>query len=112
MIEKTILDYLNNTLSVPAYMEVPMKAPGSYVLIEKTGSSEFNHVKEATLAVQSIAPTLYEAATLNETVKAVMDGSISLAAVARARCNSDYNFTDTTTKSYRYQAVYDITYYD
>lgn len=112
MIEKIILDYLNSTLSVPTYMEVPRKAPESYVLIEKTGSSEFNHIKEATLAVQSIAPTLYEAATLNEAAKAALDGSISLAAVTRARCNSDYNFTDTTTKSYRYQAVYDITYYD
>ncbi len=112
MIEKIILDYLNGALSVPAYMEVPRRAPESYVLIEKTGSSEANHIKEATLAVQSIAPTLYEAATLNEAVKTAMDGSISLAEVARARCNSDYNFTDTTTKSYRYQAVYDITYYD
>ena len=112
MIEKTILDYLNSALSVPAYMEGPRKTPESYVLIEKTGSSESNHIKEATLAVQSIAPTLYEAATLNETAKAALDGSIGLAEVARARCNSDYNFTDTTTKSYRYQAVYDITYYD
>ena len=112
MIEKTILDYLNNTLSVPAYMEVPLKAPTSYVLIEKTGSSEFNHIKEATLAIRSIAPTLYEAAMLNETVKTAMDGSVSLPEISRARCNSDYNYTDTTTKSYRYQAVYDITYYD
>lgn len=112
MIEKIILDYLNSALSVPAYMEVPRKAPESYVLIEKTGSSEINRIKEATLVVQSIAPTLYEAAALNETMKAAMDGSVSLAGIARARCNSDYNFTDTTTKSYRYQAVYDITYYD
>ena len=25
--------------------------------------------------------------------------------------NSDYNFTDTETKEYRYQAVFDINYY-
>lgn len=112
MIEKTILDYLNESLTVPAYMEKPIRnAPESYVLIEKTGSSEYNFVKEATIVIQSVAPTLYKAACLNELVKDAMDKSISLGSIAKAKCNSDYNFTDTTTKSYRYQAVYDITYY-
>lgn len=111
MIEKTILDYLSKTLNVPAYMETPLKAPDSYVLIEKTGSSETNHIKEATFAIQSIAPSLYKAAELNELVKTAMDGSITLAEIARAKCNSDYNFTDTSTKTYRYQAVYDVTHY-
>ena len=30
--------------------------------------------------------------------------------VGRAVLNSDYVYTDTATKRYRYQAVYDITY--
>jgi hypothetical protein len=111
MIEKIILDYLNETLTVPAYMEVPEKAPESYVVIEKTGSSEYNHIKEATLAIQSIAPTLYKAACLNEEVKTVMDNADKLADITKSKCNSDYNFTDTSTKSYRYQAVYDISHY-
>lgn len=111
MIEKIILDYLNETLTVPAYMEVPKKAPESYVVIEKTGSSEYNHIKEATLAIQSIAPTLYKAACLNEEVKTVMDNADILADITKSKCNSDYNFTDTSTKSYRYQAVYDISHY-
>ena len=111
MIEKIILDYLNETLTVPAYMEVPEKAPESYVVIEKTGSSEYNHIKEATLAIQSVAPTLYKAACLNEEVKAVMGNADILADITKSKCNSDYNFTDTSTKSYRYQAVYDISHY-
>lgn len=112
MIEKTILDYLNETLAVPAYMEKPMKdTPESYVLIEKTGSSEYNLIKEATIAIQSIAPSLYKAACLNEEVKTIMDAAAGLSSITKAKCNSDYNFTDTTTKSYRYQAVYDITHY-
>lgn len=111
MIEKIILDYLNETLTVPAFMEVPEKAPESYVVIEKTGSSEYNHIKEATLAIQSIAPTLYKAACLNEEVKTVMNNADKLADITKSKCNSDYNFTDTLTKSYRYQAVYDISHY-
>lgn len=111
MIEKIILDYLSTALDVPVYMEAPENAPESYVLTEKTGSSENNHIKEATLAIQSIAPSLYKAACLNELVKDAMDKSISLGSIAKAKRNSDYNFTDTTTKSYRYQAVYDVVYY-
>lgn len=111
MIEKIMLDYLSTALDVPVYMEAPENAPESYVLIEKTGSSENNHIKEATLAIQSIAPSLYKAACLNELVKDAMSKSISLGSIAKAKCNSDYNFTDTTTKSYRYQAVYDVVYY-
>ena len=30
----------------------------------------------------------------------------------RQTLNSDYNFTDVTTKKYRYQAVYDLKYYE
>lgn len=111
MIEKIILDHLSKNIDVPVYMEAPTRVTDSYVLIEKTGSSETNYIKEATLAIQSIAPTLYKAAQLNELVKAAMNSSVNLADIARAKCNSDYNFSGTSTKTYRYQAVYDVTYY-
>ena len=32
--------------------------------------------------------------------------------VIKVSLNSDYNFTDITTKRYRYQAVFDISYYE
>lgn len=110
MIEKIILDYLTKALGVPCYMEKP-KDKDTFVVIEKTGSSEENHIKSATLALQSYAPSLYKAASLNEKVKEAMDSSISLSSISRAKCNSDYNFSNTTTKEYRYQAVYDVVYY-
>lgn len=31
--------------------------------------------------------------------------------ISRVKLNSDYNFTDTQKKKYRYQAIYEITYY-
>lgn len=112
MIEKTILDYLNDRLDVPVYMERPEGDIDSLVVLEKTGASVFNHIKSATFAVQSYAASLYEAALLNEEVKSAMDNLISIANISRSRLNSDYNFTDTSTKDYRYQAVYDIVYYE
>lgn len=111
MIEKTMLDYLDNELNVPVYMERPADPPNQYVLIEKTGSGKRNHICDATLAIQSYAPSMYEAAVLNEAVKAAMESAMTLNEICRVSLNSDYNFTDTAMKAYRYQAVFDITHY-
>lgn len=111
MIETIVLDYLSEALSVPVSMEVPEDPPKQFVVIEKTGGGEKNHIKSATLAIQSIAPSLYEAAVLNEDVKNAMDGIAVLNAIGRSSLNSDYNFTDTASKRYRYQAVFDLIYY-
>ena len=111
MIEKIILDYLSQELSVPVYMERPESPPAQYVIIEKTGSAKRNQIYDATLAIQSYAPSMFEAAVLNETVKEAMESAISLSEICRVGLNSDYNFTDTAMKAYRYQAVFDITHY-
>lgn len=110
MVEKTILDYLSKALDVPVHMERPEDEPDSYVLIEKTGSSTTNHIESATLAIQSYAASMYEAASLNYRVKSAMKNSVMLPEISRCDCNSDYNYTDTTKKKYRYQAVFDIVY--
>ena len=113
MIEKTILDYLRECLpDVPVYMEVPADRPALFVVIEKTGSSRINHIDSATIAVQSYGATLYDAAALNERVKAAMLDAITLDSISRTALNSDYNYTDTTSHHYRYQAVFDVTFYD
>lgn len=111
MIEVIILNVLDNALSVPVVMEVPEERPESYVVVEKTGSQRTNRLDSATFAIQSIAPTLYGAAALNESVKEIMDSLPETeATIFRAELNGDYNFTDTETKERRYQAVYIITY--
>lgn len=112
MIEKTILDYLSGVLDVPCMMERQANAPDSFVLLEKTGESRENYISTAILAVQSYAPTLLAAAQLNEQVKTAMFDVVQLPSVAAVRLNSDYNFTDTAMKGYRYQAVFDVTHYE
>lgn len=112
MIETIILDYLNENLDdITVYMERPSTEPSTYVLMEKTGSGGDNYIKRSTLTIQSIAETLYEAALLNEDIKDLMVDAIILDDVTKVELNSDYNFTDSTTKQYRYQAVFDITHY-
>ena len=110
MIEKTVLDFLDEKLQVYVGMEVP-KNDTAFVLIEKTGSSEDDHLYKARIAIQSWHESLAKAAELNEEVKTAMKEIGLLDEICRCRLNSDYNFTDTSTKKYRYQAVYDIVHY-
>lgn len=112
MIEKIILDYLNYNLDVPVYMERPASPPDEYILLEKTGSQLENHIYTATIAAQSYAKTLYEAATLNNVLKATMLGAVELTQITRVSLNSDYNYTKAADKQYKYQAVFVITHYE
>ena len=113
MIEKTVLDYLSGVLTATVYMEKPAAVPKRYVLVEKTGSGVSDHIHSAVIAIQSISSvSLYDAASLNEEVKTAMDEIITLPAISRSELNSDYNFTNTKTKEHRYQAVYDLVYFN
>lgn len=110
MIAKTLLDYLDSALDVPVVMEAPEQTTG-YVLIDQTGSSRTNHIITTTFAIQSYGATLYDAMVLNETVKEAMVGFAELDNVTRVELQTDYNYTNTATKQYRWQAVYLITHY-
>ena len=112
MIEKTIYDYLNSVLIDPVYTEIPKTKPQSFYVIEKTGGDIENKVTRSTIAIQSYAKTMFDAVSMNETIKTKMlDGLISLDNISRVELNSDYNYTDPTTAQYRYQAVFVVTHY-
>lgn len=111
MIELIIKEFLDGQLDVPSFFEHQTELPDRYALIEKVGGGQKNQLKSSTVAVQSYGPSLYEAAKLNEQVKEAMFELVAVDAVSGVSLNSDYNFTDTETKSYRYQVVFDINYY-
>lgn len=112
IIEKVILDYLNaNIDGVVSYVERPETLPTRFILIQKTGGGAENKINSSTVAIQSYAESLYEAAALNEVVKSVMLEIDSLYEIGSVRLNSDYNYTDGANKQYRYQAVFDIKHY-
>lgn len=110
MIEKIVLDYLKSK-NINAYMERNNGIKGDFVLIEKTGSGEENHIKNSTLAVQSFSDSLYNTALLNEKIKELMKQIIELDEVSKCSLNSDYNYTIPNTKEYRYQAIFDLVHY-
>jgi hypothetical protein len=113
LIEQVIYDYLKSVSGVPVYLE---HAPGTNgtrrIVIEKTGGGEYGALKNATFAVQSYGLTIVAAAELNNHVKNWMKKAPqTLEEICDVDLNSDYNFTDTESKEYRYQAVFDLVYY-
>ena len=112
MIETIILEQLRSA-GITAYMEIP-KGGGTppFAVVERTGGGRENWLRIATVAIQSYGASMYGAASLNEAVLAAMEGIVARPEVSACELNSDYNYTDGTKKEYRYQAVFDLVYYD
>lgn len=111
MIEKVVLDFLSDRLDAKVFIEKEPDMPTEYILIDKTGGGESNFIKKATITIQSYAASRARAAMLNETVKETMRDIIKLDEVSKCGLNTDYDYTDSSTKEYRYQAVFDIVHY-
>lgn len=112
MIEKIIRDYLLARISVPVYVDVPAEPPESYVVVERTGGGETEHIRSAMVAVQSYGASRYDALTLHENVLLLLKNLKELDNVSASDLNAEYDYTDTSTNRYRYQAVFDIIYYN
>lgn len=109
MIEQILIEYLNAN-NIKAFTQKPSDLT-EFVVVSKTGSRKENHIKRATVAIQSYSDSLYNAALLNELVKDAIENMVDRDDVSSCKLNSDYNYTDTTTKEFRYQAVFDIVYF-
>ena len=112
MIELIIKEYLEQKLGLTAVMEKPPAPPEEYVLVEKTGSSQENLITTATVAIQSYSKSMYGAASLNKKVKQAMEDITAQDKVSRCDLDTDYNYTDTNKKEYRYQAIYSLVYFE
>lgn len=108
MIETTVLNYLSSMLLVPVHMEVPKDPPVQFVVLKKADSRRENLLYQSMFLVRSYGSTLLDAAQLNEQVKEAMFGITERPEVSGCYLTGDYNYTDTDSKRYRYQAVFDI----
>lgn len=115
IIEETLISYLTQTFGdagLPVYAMTPKQdVPRNYIVIDKTGSGHTNGIDRATIAIQSISSdSLLKAAEINEDVIDAMGDFVATTNIFGVRLQADYNFTNTQTKQFRYQAVYEITY--
>ena len=112
MIEQLVMQYLNSVMDVPVYAEIPEGATDAdtYVVIDKSGSQrEGRRIESAVIIAYSYAPSKFEAAALNDAVKAALLNIDTLDTISAVRLNSDGNATDDQMKNYRYQCVTVIT---
>ena len=110
MIETIVRNYLIGAQALPVLFE-HQAGMTEYYIIEKTGGGETNHIRSATMAIQSYAGTKERAAELNEALIELMLGAVVLPEISSVDLNASYDFTDVVAKAYRYQAVFDIVHY-
>lgn len=110
MILFKLIEYLTGKLDVYVGVSAPESTSG-YVLIDQTGSNNRNHITTTTIAVQSYGASLEDAIRLNETAKSAMMDFANEDEVSGVKLDTEYNFTNTATKQYRWQAVFEITHY-
>lgn len=108
-VEEYVIAYLGGVLDVPVSGDVPEM--NTFVTVEKTGSNDSQHIRSATIAVQSWAGSRAKAAALNEAVINVMARIAEKPEICRCELNTDYNYPDLTKNKPRYQAVFEIKYY-
>lgn len=63
-----------------------------------------------TITIQSYADSLLRAAEINKLVETAMKGITTLEDISQCKLNSSYNYTDTESKKYRYQAVFNLVF--
>lgn len=115
VIEARVIAHLSRVLACPVAAEVPedLPADGALAVVSRLGGQDGDHIRRARLAVQTYGATLLDAALLCEdAVSALKSLPASDAGVSGCRVETSYNFTDETTKRYRYQIIVHVTYYE
>lgn len=115
VIEAVIIDYLKGKnirgIGTNVYAETPVDPPINYVLIRRSGGNMTDWIRDFTVYTETISrDSKLTAATNHEAVvQAMLTMRDEVEAVFRCDLNSDYDATLTTDKSYRFQALWQIT---
>ena len=111
MIEADVRDYLLTKVNVPVYLDAPKVTPNAYIKVFRNGTSGTRFLESALFTFHCIASTLLESAALSEQLKEAMYDMPSVPKISKVELNAETDWTDTATREYRYQSVYEITYH-
>lgn len=112
MIEDFTRDYLDKNVEPPVSVGRPSPMPIRFYAIQKGDSQVRNMIPTATVTVYSYAPTEFEAASMNQDVKAKMLAMTEQPEICSVKLYTDFSSPDTEVKSPRYQAIFYVTYYE
>lgn len=109
-VEQEIVTLLNNDpvftgLGLEAFMDVPSPRPIKFVTVERTGGFQDKWIDNPQLVFQVWADTRFNASTLAEKVKPVIQGLAYSEHIHRVDITSTFNFPDPESGQARYQLV-------
>lgn len=112
MIESYLIDYLQQEVRIPVYAEQPEQKPALFIVLTRLGGSVRDRIPWIAVAVQSYANTLFGASSLMARACTSMGRLEEQALICGCRLNSCAAFNNPDTHQYRYQATYEINYYE
>lgn len=111
MIEVIVRDYLKSKLGVPIYVgEKPSPKPEEYIVLQVIDGGRIDLIDAVTFNLESYSTTLLKAAELNKKVKEAMYDIVELPQVSSSKCGGGGQNIDAQTKSYCYEAVFNLFY--
>ena len=111
MIEEIIIKRLNAVLGIYVGGEVPVEPDQRFVVVRKRGGERTDHIYTSLIQFDVYAERLSEASALCKALVEAVDDLTCLDEICNCEYGGDYNATDTASKRYRYQAMYNITHY-
>lgn len=104
------VDYLNGAIkAIPTFAEEPVNPLEEYYVVEQTGGEFEDFVERIVVTVQSYGRTMENAIENDRTMRnEIMSGLILDNDISDIELVSYYDYTDTTKKKYRYQAVFEV----
>lgn len=110
-IEVVVLQILAENLPAKIFAEYPPDPPTHFFVLDKLSDREERFVNTASFALQAYAPTKLAAARLIAAGRGALEALLWANEISRVQSEDEAPFPDTRTKAYRYQEVFDVTYY-
>lgn len=112
MIETVVINYLIGLgiANGHVYAETPVDPDDEYVVVSRTRGSITDKIRSYGIYTESRAKaSKADAAELHEAVIAAMQNICDTTTLMRCKLETDYDAAMTSTKEYRYQALWGIT---
>lgn len=112
MVDVEILNRLKALLSLNVYMEVPDDAPEEFYVIQFVKGECRHGLAEMSIIAQSYGNTMYRACDMNKDMEAALESLITEDYIRDISRNGSYPYNKTDIKQYRYQCLFDVSYYE
>lgn len=112
MIEETVKTYLDTVFGesgIPVLLEIPKNIPSKFIVFQLIDRGKENHINEVTIEFRCYAESKYDAAVLDEELRAALDAWNEGSDIT-LHLGGGNDDQDSILKKYRYRCYYNIYY--